>query len=341
MALQVHTRPRRFREFLRGARPAARCACSLTVEAAMVFPLFLFALYLLILPMRMMRTSMQMQQVCEQTCELLAEAAYLQQLGADAAAAAKSGAGGDGAASSGKTGTAVTVKGGTAAGGKPSGDGAASLKGIGSENGGSAKKRSAEADAMIRWLSTQGAATLVGNAAAAAIKDQNIEGLVSWRSSYMAENEIIRLSLDYQYRLPFFSLGHLHQSVTASRRAWVGRPDGGISGGKSKETEEDDEIVYIGKDSTRYHAPPSCHYLSNRSMRSVSYASLDSLRNNSGSRYKPCTRCGKGAAPGTVYIMPSGEVWHADPDCSAITAYVQAVRKSEVAHLGPCSYCFH
>ena len=48
----------------------------------MAFPLFLFAVYLLILPMRMMRTSMQMQQICEQTCELLAEAAYLQQLAA-------------------------------------------------------------------------------------------------------------------------------------------------------------------------------------------------------------------------------------------------------------------
>ena len=35
----------------------------------------------------------------------------------------------------------------------------------------------------------------------------------------MTDGEIIRLTLDYQYRLPFFHLGHLHQSVTASRRA--------------------------------------------------------------------------------------------------------------------------
>ena len=79
MALQVHTRPRRFRELLRSVGPAVRYAGSLTVEAAAAFPLFLFALYLLILPMRMMRTSMQMQQICEQTCEILAEAAYMQQ----------------------------------------------------------------------------------------------------------------------------------------------------------------------------------------------------------------------------------------------------------------------
>ena len=319
MALQVHTRPRRFRELLRSVGPAVRYAGSLTVEAAAAFPLFLFALYLLILPMRMMRTSMQMQQVCEQTCEILAEAAYMQQLAASAAADAKASE--------------------NAGASSASGEGAASLKEIGSANGGSAEKRSEEADALIKWLSTQGAATLIGTAAAAAIEDENVEDLISWRSEYMVDGEIIRLTLDYRYRLPFFGLGGLHQSVTASRRAWVGRSEGGISSGK--EDEEDDEIVYVGKNSTRYHATPSCHYLSNHSMKPVSYASLESLRNTGGSRYTPCARCGKGTHPGTVYIMPSGEVWHSDPDCSAISAYAHAVKKSEVEHLGPCSYCCH
>ena len=346
MALQVHARPRRFRKFLRSAGPAARYACSLTVEAAAAFPLFLFALYLLILPMRMMRTSMQMQQVCEQTCEILAEAAYMQQLAAAAAADARAaeeagtaadseGAGSSGT-SAGKASGAAAAPGNTAA----SGEGAASLKTIGSANGGSAEKRSEEADALIKWLSTQGAATLIGTAAAAAIEDENVEDLISWRSGYMVDGEMIRLTLDYRYRLPFFGLGGLRQSVTASRRAWVGRSEGGISNGP-EDREEDDEIVYVGKSSTRYHASPSCHYLSNHSMKPVSYASLESLRNSGGSRYKPCTRCGKGAHPGTVYIMPSGEVWHSDPDCSAISAYAHAVRKSEVEHLGPCSYCCH
>ena len=339
MALQVHTRPRRFRELLRSVGPAVRYAGSLTVEAAAAFPLFLFALYLLILPMRMMRTSMQMQQVCEQTCEILAEAAYMQQLAASAAADAKASenAGGGSAVSS--EAAAGKVSGAGSGTSSASGEGAASLKEIGSANGGSAEKRSEEADALIKWLSTQGAATLIGTAAAAAIEDENVEDLISWRSEYMADGEIIRLTLDYRYRLPFFGLGGLHQSVTASRRAWVGRSEGGISSGN--EDEEDDEIVYVGKNSTRYHATPSCHYLSNHSMKPVSYASLDSLRNTGGSRYTPCARCGKGTHPGTVYIMPSGEVWHSDPDCSAISAYAHAVKKSEVEHLGPCSYCCH
>ena len=271
----------------------------------MAFPLFLFAVYLLILPMRMMRTSMQMQQICEQTCELLAEAAYLQQL----AAAGSTEAGGTEADSAGGP-----EKGNT--------DGAASLSSIASENGGSAGKRSDEADALVKWLSDQGVATLIGNAAAAAIADENVEDVFSWRSAYMTDGEIIRLTLDYQYRLPFFHLGHLHQSVTASRRAWVGRSEGGISDGQEDE-EEDDEIVYVGRgDAVVERGGPL-------------------LRNAGGSRYTPCARCAKGAHPGTVYIMPSGEVWHADPDCSAISAYARAVRKSEVEHLGPCSYCCH
>ncbi len=325
----------------------------------MAFPLFLFALYLLILPMRMMRTSMQMQQICEQTCELLAEAAYLQQLAAAEAADAKAAEAKTAAEGSSSSGTAVTAgskstsgtavsTGGKSASGtavsagnkgtsKPAG-GSSSLDSISSANGGSAKTRSAQADALVKWLSTQGVATVIGNAAASAIADEHVENLFSWRSAYMTDGEMIRLTLDYQYRLPFFGLPGLHQSVTASRRAWVGRSEGGISNGKEAD-EDDDEIVYIGKNSTRYHSSPSCHYLSNKSMKSVSYSSLETLRNSGGSRYTPCARCARGTAPGTVWIMPSGNVWHSDPDCSAITAYIQAVKKSEVEHLGPCSYC--
>ena len=50
--------------------------------------------------------------------------------------------------------------------------------------------------------------------------------------------------------------------------------------------------------------------------------------------------CGSKAGEGdAVYIMKSGSRYHSDASCTAITAYVQAVKLSEVEHLGACSYC--
>ena len=97
-------------------------------------------------------------------------------------------------------------------------------------------------------------------------------------------------------------------------------------------------MVYVGKNSTRYHSSASCHYLSN-DLTAVSYASLSGERNSGGKKYHPCSRCAKGVTGGTVYIMPSGTSFHTSESCSAIRSYGRAVPKSDVAHLGPCSYC--
>lgn len=102
---------------------------------------------------------------------------------------------------------------------------------------------------------------------------------------------------------------------------------------------EDEQIVYIGKNSTRYHPDRNCHYLSNR-LTAVSWEHMAEKRNINGGKYYPCVSCGKEAAKGsTVYIMSSGSRYHSRQDCKSITAYVRAVRRKDVKHLGACSYC--
>ena len=150
------------------------------------------------------------------------------------------------------------------------------------------------------------------------------------------------LAMDYQMRMPF-SILHLDSipfSSKSARRAWIGR-DGLADEGGGEGKEDEDPIVYIGKTSTRYHKSRSCHYLSNQ-LRTVDYELVASLRNQGGGKYYPCAVCGLGAGPGSrVYIMESGNRYHGDRQCSSIIAYVQAVRLSEVEHMGGCSYCCH
>lgn len=161
-------------------------------------------------------------------------------------------------------------------------------------------------------------------------------------SSYLEDEETIVLAMDYQMRMPF-SILHLDSipfSSKSARRAWIGR-DGLADEGGGEGKEDEDPIVYIGKTSTRYHKSRSCHYLSNQ-LRTVDYELVASLRNQGGGKYYPCAVCGLGAGPGSrVYIMESGNRYHGDRQCSSIIAYVQAVRLSEVEHMGGCSYCCH
>ena len=80
-ALQAPFRLTRFQSEVRRTAPGTRhFTASLTVEAALVLPLFLFAMYLLILPLRMMDTAREMQQVCESVCQDTVQALYLRSL---------------------------------------------------------------------------------------------------------------------------------------------------------------------------------------------------------------------------------------------------------------------
>ena len=302
-ALQAPFRLTRFQSEVRRTAPGTRrFNASLTVEAALVLPLFLFAMYLLILPLRMMDTAREMQQVCESVCQDTVQALYLKSL---------------------------TRK-------DSRGDNRVPETETDADTG---KEKESRGSRMSGALT----GNAVGMAAAAMAGRQAGDGYVihlrSLRSSVLGDGETVRVTLDYDYRLPFsvFGLGSIRQSVTASRRAWTGRTEGGLTSSGSGGTQEE-EMVYVGKNSTRYHSSASCHYLSN-DLTAVSYASLSGERNSGGKKYHPCSRCAKGVTGGTVYIMPSGTSFHTSESCSAIRSYGRAVPKSDVAHLGPCSYC--
>lgn len=303
-ALQAPFRLTRFQSEVRRAAPGTRhFTASLTVEAALVLPLFLFAMYLLILPLRMMDTAREMQQVCESVCQDTVQTLYLRSL---------------------------TRKESPGNGGRPETEAEA-------DTGKESEVRSSLNGGLTGNAVGMAAAAIAGRRAG----DGYVVHLLSLRSSVLGDGETVRVTLDYDYRLPFsvFGLGSIHQSVTASRRAWTGRTEGGLTSSGSGNAQEE-EMVYVGKNSTRYHSSASCHYLSN-DLTAVSYASISGERNSGGKKYHPCSRCAKGVTGGTVYIMPSGTSFHTSASCSAIRSYGRAVPKSEVAHLGPCSYCCH
>lgn len=201
------------------------------------------------------------------------------------------------------------------------------------------------ADDSVRQLGTLLAAGLAAEYARERALEhadtKNISKATMVRSGIMEDGAVIDLILDYELRLPFPvpGLPAIERSVRCRRRAWTGAA-GKTGRVDSTDDEAQSELVYIGKNSTRYHQNRSCHYLFN-DLSPVSYDIVETLRNHSGGKYYPCRVCAKSAGSGDmVYIMPSGSSFHTTSECSAIIAYVQVIPLAKVRHLGPCSYCF-
>ncbi len=291
MALQVHDRLS-FASFPAGRTVPRRrtCSASLTLEAALVLPIFLFFVYLLILPMRMMDTARSMQEICEAVCRDAAEGSYLLTLR-----------------------DSKTAK-------------------------GADDRTVSGARSVQAYLKGNALGLLAVKLAQRQVDDQYVMNLHALRSHGWGDDQMITLTMDYDYRLPFSVLGlrSLHQTVRASRHAWVGSPPRSKSGASSGDDE--DPLVYIGAHGTRYHSSLRCHYLSN-DLTAVSFSDIRSKRNANGGTYHACPRCAASCKSGAVYIMQSGSAYHTDPNCSAICAHARAVKKSEVAYLGPCQYC--
>lgn len=263
----------------------------MTIEAALVFPLFLFAMVMLMTLFTVMDRQRQVQAVLETVCEDISRLAY-----AD-----------------------YEIKRGETKIQKP-GEEFEQYFGQGGMG-----------ESLIR--------AYVELRLRSQLDMKTIRGLSLAGSNLLEEGETVDLVAKYEIRLPFpvFRIRGVPTVSRSRRRAWIGKDGGWLNDGELGEGDSDDEIVYVGKGSTRYHQNRGCHYLSNQLI-SVALSAIDTYRNESGGKYYACARCGKDAK-GTVYIMKSGSSYHSSASCSSIIAYVRAVKKSEVAHLGACSYC--
>jgi hypothetical protein len=262
---------------------------SLTIEAAMALPLFIFFMILMMMPMEIMNIDRQVQTALEGVGEDLSQYAYLLQRGKED---------------------------------KP--ESTSKMTGIQKE--------------ILTSLAGEGVLFYARKRVEDKVDMRRIEGISFSRSSVLRDDKTIDLIMNYRVKLPFsvFGLKSVPMTARSTRRAWIGK-----EGGKGEQDMESEEIVYVGKGSTRYHMVRTCHYLYN-DLKSVSRDEVVNMRNLSGSTYKPCSRCQpKKEGDGPVYIMPSGEKYHTDQNCSSIISYASAVSIETVRHLGACSYCSH
>lgn len=272
---------------------------SITIETTFAFPIFLFALYLMLIPLNMMSTQRKMQAVAESICKNVCQYAYVRYTLLPLVNTRDE-----------KIPT-VTEK---------------------------EKEEIDDTEIFLSLLESGALSIYAQTEAQNKIKDKSIQGLHTLGTNCMLDEEMVYIKLHYRYYLPFslFGLQGIEQSVQSSRRAWVGKER--VYKESEEESETEEEMVYVGRTSTRYHICSTCHYLYN-DIKKNNFSEIDGLRNKYGAKYQACVRCAKEEIKGVVYTMPSGTSYHTSRECSAIIAYVRKVKKSEVEHLGACSYC--
>jgi hypothetical protein len=152
-------------------------------------------------------------------------------------------------------------------------------------------------------------------------------------SSYMQEEDVIDILAIYKISIPcnFFQLNKIPVFQRARIRAWTGYES-------TKNTKEQEEMVYITQNGTVYHKDPSCTHI-HLSITEVSSSHVKDHRNSDGGKYYECELCGEEPNNGTVYITDTGDRYHNSRECSGLKRGVMAVPISQVGGRSPCSRC--
>lgn len=153
------------------------------------------------------------------------------------------------------------------------------------------------------------------------------------RSEIMEGNDLICLKADYRAR-PILKLPGTPQLTLSTEyygHAWTGYT-------AEKEEESNVSTVYVSTSGTVYHIDRDCTYLK-PSVQCISVHEVSSRRSRDGSKYYPCEACHPGRH-GFVYITAEGNRYHASSDCRSIRRTVREVPLEEVCgYMQVCSKC--
>ena len=150
------------------------------------------------------------------------------------------------------------------------------------------------------------------------------------------DNDIVDIKLSYAVKTPLetIGIGGFYMAGRFYGHLWNGYEIEGTGTELSQE-----QIVYVTEDSEVYHVTTSCTHL-RLSVRAVDYLDLDECRNSSGGRYYPCSVCASGEHPDVVCITTDGDRYHYSDQCYTLTRSYTAVPISQVEDTHrPCSRC--
>lgn len=172
------------------------------------------------------------------------------------------------------------------------------------------------------------------------IKD-GFTGIDFFYSSLNNEEGYIDIVLNYKVSIPIkiFVLGDMNMLQRVKLRAWTGNEIAAVYE-TNEESDKEETVVYIAETGSVYHKSNTCSHLK-LSIRPVN-GIPDALRNDSGAKYKKCEECCKGKLDvnATYYITTYGTRYHSNIKCSGLKRTIQEIPLSKAGSRKPCSRCY-
>lgn len=159
-------------------------------------------------------------------------------------------------------------------------------------------------------------------------------GLHFFRSSLSNEENDVELTVTYTVEpiINVFKAGELKLANKVRIHAWTGYVS---------EECESSEYVYITDEGGVYHTNASCTYL-RLSIKTLMCSDVEKQRNADGKKYKECLYCKKKDRKNQsdyVYLTDYGEAYHTRLSCRGLKRTVYKVKKSQVTGMSECSRC--
>lgn len=164
------------------------------------------------------------------------------------------------------------------------------------------------------------------------------DGLSFLNSDIFGSENYIDIIVSYKVKFPIrlFVIDEMKMVQRVRLRKWTGRRL--LPAYEQKENAAED-TVYITENGSVYHTDINCSHIK-LSVRAVMGIPED-LRNASGGKYYPCELCcdGEPDENAAYYISFNGSRYHTIRDCSRIKRTVREVKLSEVGGRPPCKRC--
>lgn len=169
-----------------------------------------------------------------------------------------------------------------------------------------------------------------------------VNGIHTYLSDFMKDEKTIDIIAEYKIKVPvlFFNIGEMDVIQRVHVRGFTGWKE---DGGTDEEREgNEEELVYVTKFGTVYHKNLTCTHLK-LSISLIPYEQVASERNEAGGKYSRCHTCVKEDSEvkgREVYIAKTGDRYHLTLNCSGLKRLVNQIPISQIEGRTPCKRCY-
>lgn len=166
------------------------------------------------------------------------------------------------------------------------------------------------------------------------------EGINTYLSTFMKDSNCVDIIVIYRIKLPliFFNLDSFPVIQRVRMHGWNGY--GVTPKNSNSDNQEKSLTVYITEHGTVYHLSKECTHLT-LSIQEINFYQLELYRNNSGGKYKECSLCDKYVTNSheKVFITKTGDRYHYSLTCSGLKRNIITIPINNIGERNLCRRC--